>query len=377
MVGPSSWCHWRKTSNTTFLLTHKDMFISLLHDRRHECASGAQSCVCRRAVEGRGGADAVARAGAAGAGRAQRQRPHAHPWPEPAAHQPASEAAGRSRAGRARARRAAGCTSGWRRTGAAAMLARQVLQGVDQHRPRAGARSASRGGAAAPSGRKPRRRTSKPHAAEWDSIRALHVAEADVEAAVSSALGPGPFDLLVDLGTGTGRMLELFAPRYRRGLGLDLSPAMLAYARAKLERAGLTHAQVRQGDIYDLPLADQTADAVVMHQVLALPERPAARRARGRARAGAGRAPADRRFRAARAGVPARAVRARAPGFRPGAGARSGWRTAALPLGDAGELPPPGDGRRQAHRVAVACCPAGGAAAAATDDSARNLERIS
>ena len=106
------------------------------------------------------------------------------------------------------------------------------------------------------------------HAAEWDRIRALHVAEAEVEAAVSDALGPGPFDLMVDLGTGTGRMLELFSTRFRRGLGLDLNPAMLAYARAKLERAGLAHAQVRQGNIYDLPLADHCADAVVMHQVL-------------------------------------------------------------------------------------------------------------
>jgi ubiquinone/menaquinone biosynthesis C-methylase UbiE/DNA-binding transcriptional ArsR family regulator len=106
------------------------------------------------------------------------------------------------------------------------------------------------------------------HAAEWDRIRALHVAEAEVEAAVSEVLGPDPFDLLVDLGTGTGRMLELFAARYRRGLGLDLNPAMLAYARAKLEGAGLVHAQVRQGNLYDLPLADRSADAVVMHQVL-------------------------------------------------------------------------------------------------------------
>jgi ArsR family transcriptional regulator len=106
------------------------------------------------------------------------------------------------------------------------------------------------------------------HAAEWDSIRALHVAETEVEAAVSEALGPGPFDLLVDLGTGTGRMLELFGARFRRGLGLDLNPAMLAYARAKLESAGLSHAQVRQGNLYDLPLADRSADAVVMHQVL-------------------------------------------------------------------------------------------------------------
>jgi ubiquinone/menaquinone biosynthesis C-methylase UbiE len=106
------------------------------------------------------------------------------------------------------------------------------------------------------------------HAGEWDRIRALHVAEAQVEAVVSEVLGNGPFDLFLDLGTGTGRMLELFRDRYRRGLGIDLSPAMLAYARAKLERSETSRAHVRQGDIYDLPLADQTVGAAVMHQVL-------------------------------------------------------------------------------------------------------------
>ncbi len=106
------------------------------------------------------------------------------------------------------------------------------------------------------------------HAGEWDRIRSLHVAEAQVEAVIARMLGPGPFDLFLDLGTGTGRMLELFGPRYRRGLGIDLSPAMLAYARTKLERAEPSRAYVRQGDIYDLPLADQTVGAAVMHQVL-------------------------------------------------------------------------------------------------------------
>ncbi len=106
------------------------------------------------------------------------------------------------------------------------------------------------------------------HAGDWDRIRALHVAEAEVEAALASVLGPGPFDLLIDLGTGTGRMLELFRDRYQRGVGIDLSPAMLAYARSKLERAGIANAQVRQGDIYDLALPDHAADAIIMHQVL-------------------------------------------------------------------------------------------------------------
>ncbi len=106
------------------------------------------------------------------------------------------------------------------------------------------------------------------HAGQWDRIRALHLSEDKVEAAIAAMLGAGPFDFLVDLGTGTGRMLELFSSQFRRGLGLDRSPAMLAYARAKLEGAHLPHCQVRQGDIYDLPLADQSADAVIMHQVL-------------------------------------------------------------------------------------------------------------
>jgi ubiquinone/menaquinone biosynthesis C-methylase UbiE len=106
------------------------------------------------------------------------------------------------------------------------------------------------------------------HAADWDRIRSLHVAESEVEAAIGEALGPGPFKLLVDLGTGTGRILELFADRYARGLGFDLNQAMLAYARSKLSKAHLAHAQVRHGNIYSLSLPDGVADAVVMHQVL-------------------------------------------------------------------------------------------------------------
>ena len=114
------------------------------------------------------------------------------------------------------------------------------------------------------------------HAGEWDRIRALHVAEKEVEAAMDAALGPGPFSLLVDLGTGTGRMLELFSSRAARALGFDVSHDMLGYARAKLDRAGLTHAQARHGDLYNIPLADSSADAVILHQVLHFLDDPAA-----------------------------------------------------------------------------------------------------
>src|SRR5688500_13518059 len=76
------------------------------------------------------------------------------------------------------------------------------------------------------------------HAAEWDRIRKLHAADEAVEAAIRDALAERPFRSLLDIGTGTGRMLELFGPKIERGLGIDLSLEMLALARARLERAG-------------------------------------------------------------------------------------------------------------------------------------------
>ena len=106
------------------------------------------------------------------------------------------------------------------------------------------------------------------HAAEWDRIRKLHVADASVEDAIQAALAERPFRSLLDLGTGTGRMLELFGPDIERGLGLDLSHDMLALARARLDRAGLRHCSVRQGDIYDLALPRDSFDVVIIHQVL-------------------------------------------------------------------------------------------------------------
>src|SRR5487761_2720816 len=106
------------------------------------------------------------------------------------------------------------------------------------------------------------------HAAEWDRIRKLHVADAAVEHAIRTALADKPIRSLLDLGTGTGRMLELFAGDIERGLGLDLSLDMLAFARARLDRAGLKHCSVRQGDIYDLALPRDSFDVVIVHQVL-------------------------------------------------------------------------------------------------------------
>jgi ubiquinone/menaquinone biosynthesis C-methylase UbiE len=106
------------------------------------------------------------------------------------------------------------------------------------------------------------------HAAEWDSIRKLHAADAAVEEAIQTALSDRPFRSLLDLGTGTGRMLELFGPDIERGLGIDLSTDMLALARARLDRAGLKHCSARKGDIYDLTVPKDSFDVVILHQVL-------------------------------------------------------------------------------------------------------------
>jgi ubiquinone/menaquinone biosynthesis C-methylase UbiE len=106
------------------------------------------------------------------------------------------------------------------------------------------------------------------HAAQWDRIRKLHVTDEAVETAIREALSDKPFRSLLDLGTGTGRILEMFGPHIERGLGVDLSLDMLLLARARIERAGLRHCSVRQGDIYDLAVPAQSFDVVIIHQVL-------------------------------------------------------------------------------------------------------------
>jgi ubiquinone/menaquinone biosynthesis C-methylase UbiE len=114
------------------------------------------------------------------------------------------------------------------------------------------------------------------HASEWDTIRALHAPERDVEAAVRAALGEETIEDLLDVGTGTGRMLELLAPVTRRAVGIDASREMLSVARARLEAEGLSHCHVRLGDMYALPAEDESFDAVLFHQVLHFADDPTA-----------------------------------------------------------------------------------------------------
>ena len=113
------------------------------------------------------------------------------------------------------------------------------------------------------------------HAEAWDSIRSLHVAESAVEKAIQKALGDRPVGRLLDVGTGTGRMIELLGPSAIQATGIDKSSEMLRLARVKLEAAGIP-SSLRQADMYALPLADGSADSVVIHQVLHYAHNPAA-----------------------------------------------------------------------------------------------------
>ena len=106
------------------------------------------------------------------------------------------------------------------------------------------------------------------NAARWDEIRSLYVSETAVEAAILKAAGPGPFKRLVDLGSGTGRMLTLLGPHAQAAVGLDLSQQMLNIARRHVADAGLERCELRHGDIFGTRLPGQSADLVVVHQVL-------------------------------------------------------------------------------------------------------------
>ncbi len=112
------------------------------------------------------------------------------------------------------------------------------------------------------------------NAADWGRLRSMHVDETEVERAVLQCLDDRPIADHLDIGTGTGRLLELIGPRATHALGIDLSREMLAVARANLERAGLVHCSVRQGDMYQLPLGSNGFDVVTIHQVLHYLEDP-------------------------------------------------------------------------------------------------------
>lgn len=118
-------------------------------------------------------------------------------------------------------------------------------------------------------------------AGRWDGVRSLHVADAEVEQALLSTaadhrIDGRPVSSLLDIGTGTGRILELFADQIDHGLGIDLSSGMLNLARSNLIAEGLDHCTVRQGNVYALDVQPETFDLAILHHVLHFLDDPGA-----------------------------------------------------------------------------------------------------
>ncbi|MGG7519106.1 ArsR/SmtB family transcription factor [Allorhizobium undicola] len=151
--------------------------------------------------------------------------------------------------------------------GEAAMLARQLLDSASSADPVL-LRDGERLGAVKRARAEKAQSYFSRNAAEWDELRRLHVNDRAVEAMLLKLLGEGAVEALLDLGTGTGRILQLLEPYYRRAVGIDASRDMLAVARANLDKAGINKASVRQGDILNLPLDGAEFDLVTIHQVL-------------------------------------------------------------------------------------------------------------
>jgi len=162
----------------------------------------------------------------------------------------------------------------WFQVPSEADLARQILARLPEEDPllaadrRAAARlAAERARAASDSFRR--------HGADWDEMRALGLPGAEIEAALLDALPPR-IGRLLDIGCGTGGLIERLAPRIEEGLGVDASREMLALARTRLAERGLAHVSVRQADMYRLALPDAAFDAVTLQMVLHYAEDPAA-----------------------------------------------------------------------------------------------------
>jgi ArsR family transcriptional regulator len=114
------------------------------------------------------------------------------------------------------------------------------------------------------------------NAGRWDEIRSMQVDDGLVEGRLLSMLPPDGLSALLDVGTGTGRILELYGERGVAGVGVDLSHEMLSVARANLSRSGLSNVYVRHADMYRLPWPAPAFDAVTFHQVMHFADDPAA-----------------------------------------------------------------------------------------------------
>ena len=95
-----------------------------------------------------------------------------------------------------------------------------------------------------------------------------YLPQARIEQALLEVCAGNNFELMIDMGTGTGRMLEVFSPIIKSGIGLDANPAMLKVARHRLASDDYNHVTVQQCNLNETPFRDGSADLITLHQVL-------------------------------------------------------------------------------------------------------------
>ena len=92
-----------------------------------------------------------------------------------------------------------------------------------------------------------------------------------------ASLQPG--EVVLDLGSGAGFDCFLAAPQVgKRGqvIGVDMTPEMVAKARANAQQVGSQNVEFRLGEIERLPVADSTVDVIISNCVINLsPDKPA------------------------------------------------------------------------------------------------------
>jgi ubiquinone/menaquinone biosynthesis C-methylase UbiE len=82
-----------------------------------------------------------------------------------------------------------------------------------------------------------------------------------------------PGDTVVDLGSGAGNdcfIARSIAGDAGRVIGIDMTEAMIAKARANAEKLGFKNVEFRTGDIDNMPIESNTADVVVSNCVMNL-----------------------------------------------------------------------------------------------------------
>jgi ArsR family transcriptional regulator len=106
-------------------------------------------------------------------------------------------------------------------------------------------------------------------AAEEFAAAADEATDAELHAALLEELGDAPLGALLDIGTGTGRILQWLAPRAREAIGVDLSTEALRVARTSVHGAGLHHCMLQRADMHELPFDADSFDVITIDRVLA------------------------------------------------------------------------------------------------------------